>query len=151
MPPATCSHSTRPRRLPAEQPPEVLESKNLKIEMDVSRGAYVVSASLKGTRSAGAVLHAIRATRSTPHRPRGEREVATVILQHAAPVGSLVRPFCASRVRRRRRVGVVERHGGQSTVDVAVDVVGSQSCHSAVKLEPAANGRPYARKSEFDP
>jgi hypothetical protein len=44
---------------PKSLPPEVRESKNLKVEMDVTRGSYVVSASLKGSRRAGAVREAV--------------------------------------------------------------------------------------------
>jgi hypothetical protein len=44
---------------PKTLPPEVRDSKNLKIEMDVTRGSYVVSASLKGARRPGAVREAI--------------------------------------------------------------------------------------------
>jgi hypothetical protein len=44
---------------PATLPPAVRDSKNLKVEMDVTRGAYVVSASLKGVRRAGAVREAV--------------------------------------------------------------------------------------------
>jgi hypothetical protein len=49
---------------PSELPQNVRTSKNLKIEMDVSRGTYVVSASLKGTRSAGAVAKTMAGERS---------------------------------------------------------------------------------------
>ncbi|HSK95725.1 MAG TPA: hypothetical protein VK891_03830, partial [Euzebyales bacterium] len=41
--------------VPSALPPEVRTSRNLKLEMDVTRGAYVVSASVKGRRPAGAV------------------------------------------------------------------------------------------------
>jgi hypothetical protein len=51
---------------PSDLPPDIRSSKDLKIEMDMTRGAYVVSASLKGQRSAGAVQMALR----------GERELA---------------------------------------------------------------------------
>jgi len=44
---------------PATLPPAVRDSPNLKVEMDVTRGAYVVSASLKGVRKAGAVRRAV--------------------------------------------------------------------------------------------
>jgi hypothetical protein len=44
---------------PASLPPEVRASRNLKIEMDVTRGSYVVSASLKGSRRAGMVREAV--------------------------------------------------------------------------------------------
>jgi hypothetical protein len=52
--------------VPAELPPDVRQSRNLKIEMDVTRGSYVVSASLKGTRPNEAVpqtLHGERPVR----------------------------------------------------------------------------------------
>ncbi|GIU87219.1 MAG: hypothetical protein KatS3mg009_1734 [Acidimicrobiia bacterium] len=44
--------------VPDELPPAVRDSPNLKVEMDVTRGSYVVSASLKGVRKAGS-LHAV--------------------------------------------------------------------------------------------
>jgi hypothetical protein len=44
---------------PKSLPPEVQNSKNLKVEMDVTRGSYVVSASLKGSRRPGAVREAV--------------------------------------------------------------------------------------------
>ena len=44
---------------PSSLPPEVRASKNLKVEMDVTRGSYVVSASLKGSRRPGAVREAV--------------------------------------------------------------------------------------------
>ena len=44
---------------PASLPAEVRDSKNLKVEMDVTRGSYVVSASLKGARRAGAVRETV--------------------------------------------------------------------------------------------
>jgi hypothetical protein len=52
---------------PAELPPKVQASKNLKVEMDVTRGSYVVSASLKGSRSSGAVLKAVAGERPLQH------------------------------------------------------------------------------------
>ncbi|WP_433158349.1 hypothetical protein [Kribbella sp. CA-247076] len=45
--------------VPAELPPAVRDSRNLKLEMDLTRGGYVVSASLKGRRKAGAVRAAV--------------------------------------------------------------------------------------------
>ncbi|TWD80050.1 hypothetical protein FB561_1122 [Kribbella amoyensis] len=45
--------------VPAELPEELRLSKNLKVEMDVVKGAYVVSASLKGKRPPGSVREAI--------------------------------------------------------------------------------------------
>jgi hypothetical protein len=47
---------------PDELSPAVRASKNLKLEMDMTRGAYVVSASLKGSRRVGAVRQASPAT-----------------------------------------------------------------------------------------
>jgi hypothetical protein len=44
---------------PGSLSPAVRNSKNLKVEMDVTRGSYVVSASLKGGRRAGAVREAV--------------------------------------------------------------------------------------------
>jgi hypothetical protein len=43
--------------------PAVRASKNLKVEMDVTRGSYVVSASLKGSRRVGAVREAVSGDR----------------------------------------------------------------------------------------
>lgn len=48
---------------PSELPPDVRSSKDLKVEMDMTRGSYVVSASLKGKRRPGAVLTALRGER----------------------------------------------------------------------------------------
>lgn len=45
--------------LPGDLPPAVRDSKNLKIEMDVSRGSYVVSASLKGRPRPGTVREVV--------------------------------------------------------------------------------------------
>lgn len=45
--------------VPAELPEDVKTSKNLKVEMDVVKGSYVVSASLKGKRPAGVVREAL--------------------------------------------------------------------------------------------
>jgi hypothetical protein len=42
----------------------VRSSKNLKVEMDVTRGSYVVSASLKGSRRLGAVREALTGGRT---------------------------------------------------------------------------------------
>jgi hypothetical protein len=44
---------------PTSLRPEVRDSRNLKVEMDVTRGSYVVSASLKGSRRPGAVREAV--------------------------------------------------------------------------------------------
>ena len=44
---------------PKSLSPGVQNSKNLKVEMDVTKGSYVVSASLKGQRPAGAVREAV--------------------------------------------------------------------------------------------
>jgi hypothetical protein len=44
---------------PRSLSPAVRDSKNLTVEMDVTRGSYVVSASLKGSRRAGAVREAV--------------------------------------------------------------------------------------------
>jgi hypothetical protein len=52
---------------PSALPPKIQASKNLKVEMDVTRGSYVVSASLKGSRSSGAVLRAIAGERPLEH------------------------------------------------------------------------------------
>jgi hypothetical protein len=49
--------------VPDQLPADVRSSKNLKIEMDVTRGSYVVSASLKGTRPNGAVNQALQGER----------------------------------------------------------------------------------------
>jgi hypothetical protein len=45
--------------IPHELPPAVRSSKHLKLEMDVTRDAHVVSASLKGRRRVGAVREAV--------------------------------------------------------------------------------------------
>lgn len=50
--------------LPADLPPEIRGSKNLKVEMDMSPGQYVVSASLKGTRPLGTVREALAGERT---------------------------------------------------------------------------------------
>src|SRR5688500_12692642 len=50
--------------VPAELPDSVRASPNLKVEMDVTRGAYVISASLKGTRRPGTVREALTGKRS---------------------------------------------------------------------------------------
>ena len=70
---------------PAELPPKVLESKNLKIEMDVTRGSYVVSASLKGSRSAGAVLKATAGER--PLANLFTKEQRAFFADHSPDVG----------------------------------------------------------------
>jgi hypothetical protein len=49
--------------VPDELPADVRSSKNLKIEMDVTRGSYVVSASLKGTRPTDAVRQMLHGER----------------------------------------------------------------------------------------
>ena len=45
-------------------PPDVQDSPNLKVEMDVTRGAYVVSASLKGQCKPGSVWEVLNGNRS---------------------------------------------------------------------------------------
>jgi hypothetical protein len=57
---------------PSDLPPHIRSSKDLKIEMDMTRGAYVVSASLKGQRSAGALQMALR----------GERQLERLFTKH---------------------------------------------------------------------
>src|SRR5256885_4506593 len=52
----------RPSTL-GELPPEVRTSPNLKVEMDVTRGSYVISASLKGERRVGAVHESTKGVR----------------------------------------------------------------------------------------
>jgi hypothetical protein len=49
---------------PERLSPSVRASKNLKLEMDVTRGSYVVSASLKGRRRAGVVREALTGGRT---------------------------------------------------------------------------------------
>jgi hypothetical protein len=49
--------------VPNELPPEVRNSPNLKVEMDITRGAYVVSASLKGQRPVGTVQEVVAGKR----------------------------------------------------------------------------------------
>ena len=48
---------------PTKLAPAVRESPNLKVEMDIVRGSYVVSASLKGERSTGSVKEALSGKR----------------------------------------------------------------------------------------
>jgi hypothetical protein len=68
---------------PATLPSAVRESPNLKVEMDVTRGAYVVSASLKGARKAGAVRQAITGDRSLERL--FTREQRAFFADHAPP------------------------------------------------------------------
>lgn len=70
---------------PSELPPKVLASKNLKIEMDVTRSSYVVSASLKGSRSAGAVLKATAGDR--PLADLFTKEQRSFYAKHSPDVG----------------------------------------------------------------
>jgi hypothetical protein len=49
--------------VPDTLPADVRSSKNLKVEMDVTRGSYVVSAALKGTRPADSVQQTLRGER----------------------------------------------------------------------------------------
>jgi hypothetical protein len=49
--------------VPDELEPEVRSSPNLKIEMDATRGAYVVSASIKGERPDGSVREVVKGER----------------------------------------------------------------------------------------
>jgi hypothetical protein len=70
---------------PAELPPKVQASKNLKVEMDVTRGSYVVSASLKGSRSAGAVLKATSGER--PLEQLFTKEQRAFFAEHSPAVG----------------------------------------------------------------
>jgi hypothetical protein len=48
---------------PTTLPPEFRNSPNMKVEMDITRGSYVVSASLKGERGDGAVKEAVAGKR----------------------------------------------------------------------------------------
>jgi hypothetical protein len=48
---------------PQDLPAKVRKSPNLKVEMDITRGAYVVSASLKGQRKVGMVAEAVSGKR----------------------------------------------------------------------------------------
>ena len=68
---------------PAALPPAVRESPNLKVEMDVTRGAYVVSASLKGDRKAGAVRRAVTGDR--PLERLFTKEQRAFFADHAPP------------------------------------------------------------------
>jgi hypothetical protein len=68
---------------PATLPPAVRDSKNLKVEMDVTRGAYVVSASLKGVRRAGAVREAVLGDR--PLERLFTKEQRAFFADHAPP------------------------------------------------------------------
>jgi hypothetical protein len=69
---------------PRKLPPAVRSSKNLKVEMDVTRGSYVVSASLKGTRRAGAVREALAGDR--PLERLFTKEQRSFFAEHA-PAG----------------------------------------------------------------
>jgi hypothetical protein len=64
--------------------PAVRASKNLKLEMDVTRGAYVVSASLKGSRRTGAVRDAVSGGR--PLERLFTKEQRSFFAEHA-PAG----------------------------------------------------------------
>jgi hypothetical protein len=64
--------------------PAVRASKNLKLEMDVTRGAYVVSASLKGSRRVGAVRQAVSGDR--PLERLFTKEQRSFFAEHA-PAG----------------------------------------------------------------
>jgi hypothetical protein len=64
--------------------PAVRASKNLKLEMDVTRGSYVVSASLKGSRRAGAVRDAVAGGR--PLERLFTKEQRSFFAEHA-PAG----------------------------------------------------------------
>jgi hypothetical protein len=50
--------------IPEELPPDVRNSPNLKVELDITRQSYVVSASLKGTRPAGTVAETLSGRRT---------------------------------------------------------------------------------------
>src|SRR5262245_31181847 len=69
---------------PAELPPKIQESKNLKVEMDVTKGSYVVSASLKGSRSSGSALKAIAGER--PLEKLFSKEQRAFFADHSAGV-----------------------------------------------------------------
>jgi len=68
---------------PASLPRAVRDSPNLKVEMDVTRGAYVVSASLKGARKAGAVRKAVTGAR--PLERLFTKEQRAFFAGHAPP------------------------------------------------------------------
>ena len=68
---------------PATLPPAVRDSPNLKVEMDVTRGAYVVSASLKGARKAGAVRRVVSGDR--PLERLFTKEQRAFFADHAPP------------------------------------------------------------------
>jgi hypothetical protein len=68
---------------PAKLPRAVRESPNLKVEMDVTRGAYVVSASLKGARKAGVVRQALSGDR--PLERLFTKEQRAFFSDHAPP------------------------------------------------------------------
>jgi hypothetical protein len=68
---------------PAELPPAVRDSPNLKVEMDVTRGAYVVSASLKGVRKVGAVRRVVTGDR--PLERLFTKEQRAFFADHAPP------------------------------------------------------------------
>ena len=68
---------------PATLPPAVRESPNLKVEMDVTRGNYVVSASIKGDRKAGSVRQAVSGER--PLERLFTKEQRALFADHAPP------------------------------------------------------------------
>lgn len=71
--------------VPRDLSPAVRESPNLKIEMDVTRGAYVVSASLKGQRRKGAVDEVLGGERSLERLLTKEQRA---LVADAAPAGT---------------------------------------------------------------
>jgi hypothetical protein len=68
---------------PATLPPAIRDSPNLKVEMDVTRGAYVVSASLKGVRKAGSVRRSVTGDR--PLERLFTKEQRGFFADHAPP------------------------------------------------------------------
>jgi hypothetical protein len=68
---------------PEQLSPAVRASRNLKLEMDVTRGAYVVSASLKGRRRVGAVREAV--TGGRPLERLFTKEQRSFFAEHAPP------------------------------------------------------------------
>lgn len=69
---------------PTDLPADVQKSPNLKVEMDITRGSYVVSASLKGERAEGAVKDAVTGQR--PLEKLFTKEQRTLFEAHA-PAG----------------------------------------------------------------
>jgi hypothetical protein len=71
--------------VPGDLSPAVRDSPNLKVEMDVTRGSYLVSASLKGQRRTGAVDEVLGGERSVERLLSKELRA---LVAEAAPAGT---------------------------------------------------------------